>query len=149
MNKLFKNLYINRELHAILFEPVCKKYGLTLTEVHVLLFLNEHERDNTAKDIVGNLKIAKSYVSTAVRTLEDGGYIEGCHEGNDRRSVHLHLCDKAKDIIKESMQVQNQFLEVMIRGISEEEQEILKKCIDKMIENTEYYLSEYFVSKNK
>ena len=36
MDNLFESLYVNRELHAILFEPVCKKYGLTLTEVHTL-----------------------------------------------------------------------------------------------------------------
>ena len=148
MDKLFKSLYVNRELHAILFEPVCKKFGVTLTEIHVLLFLAEHGQNNTAKDIVGNLKIAKSYVSGAVRTLEERGYIEGAHEGNDRRSVHLHLCESAIEIIEESKNVQNHFLKVLTQGFSEKELADLKKSVDRMIENTECYLKEYSVNKN-
>lgn len=149
MDNLFESLYVNRELHAILFEPVCKKYRLTLTEVHMLLFLNDHEQYNTAKDIVSNLKIAKSYVSAAVRTLEERGYIEGCYEGNNRRSVHLHLCENAKEIVKESQQVKKDFLEVMIRGFSEEELKNVKHYVDRMIKNTECYLEECSVNKNK
>lgn len=148
MDKLFKSLYVNRELHAILFEPVCKKFGLTLTEIHVLLFLAEHDTNNTAKDIVGDLKITKSYVSGAVHTLEERGYIEGCHEGHDRRSVHLHLCEAADEIIKESKKIQSQFLEVLVRGFSGDELAFFKRSVDRMIENTEYYLKECSANKN-
>lgn len=143
MDSLFKNLYVNRELHAILFEPVCRKYGLTLTEIHVLLFLYEHEKYNTAKDIVGNLKIAKSYVSAAVRILEESGYIEGFHEGNDRRSVHLHLCEKSNEIVQESLEIQHQFIEALTQGFSERELEDLRRNVRKMMENTESFLKEY------
>lgn len=143
MDTLFRSLYINRELHTILFEPVCRKYGLTLTEIHVLLFLSEHEENNTAKDIVGHLKIAKSYVSSAVRILEERGYIEGCHEGNDRRSVHLHLRENAKEIIQESLKIQKNFLNVLVQGFTEEELENMRKNIRRMIDNTEQFLKEY------
>ena len=60
MNEVFESLYVNRELHAVLFDSVCKKYGLTLTELHVLFFLKKNQECNTATDIVDNLKITKS-----------------------------------------------------------------------------------------
>lgn len=149
MDSLFRSLYIHRELHAILFEPVCRKYGLTLTEIQVLLFLYEHEQNNTAKDIVGSLKIAKSYVSSAVHILEEGGYVEGSHEGNDRRSVHLRLCEKSNEIVKESLEIQTQFTEALKQGFSENELEILRKNMTRLLENAEGFLREYTDRKTK
>lgn len=149
MNKLFKGFYVYRELHAILFEPICKKYGVTITEIQVLLFLNEHEHNNTAKDIGGSLKITKSYVSSAVHDLMRRGYIEGCHEGNDMRSVHLHLRDEAKEIIKESLEVKKRFMRVLLENFSEEEKANLKNSVEKMMGNIECFLKEYSANKNK
>ena len=147
MNEVFESLYVNRELHAVLFVSVCKKYGLTLTELHVLFFLKKNQECNTATDIVDNLKITKSYVSAAVHVLEERGYIEGCHEKQNRRSIHLHLCDKADEIIGESQKVQEEFLTALVEGFSEEEIENFKQYVQRMTENTEKYLRGHMLNK--
>ena len=120
MNGIFEHLYIYKELNEVLFEPVCAKYGISLTELAVLLFLDGNLQQDTATDIVEKMKIAKSSVSASVRNLEEKGLIEGYFEGSNRRTIHLRVCEDAKKIVKEGRQAQKKFLSVIFQGFSEE-----------------------------
>ncbi len=72
MDSIFENLYVSRELQAILFASICSKYKITRTELLILLLLKNNVLI-TATDIVNKLKIAKSHVSTSVRDLDNAG----------------------------------------------------------------------------
>lgn len=145
MNRIFENLYANKELHAVLFGSICEKYDLTLTEILVLLFLkkNKNKESDTATDIVEKLKITKSHVSCSVRDLEERGYIRGIHVGKDRRSIHLQLCDKSTEIIREGEQIQNEFVSIIYRGFSDDELQTLNNYIQRMTENANGYLRDH------
>ncbi len=147
MNRIFENLYANRELHAVLFGSICEEYDLTLTELLVLLFLDKSENGDTATDIVEELKITKSHVSASVRDLEERGYIEGGYEGRNRRTVHLRLCEKSKDVIAAGRRVQNDFISIVCRGFSSDELSALKDYTRRMTENTNRYLGEHGYGK--
>ena len=75
MEGIIDNLFVNRELYASLFGPLCEKYHLTMTEMIVLMFLAKNRGYDTASDIVENLKITKSHVSISLRDLEERGYV--------------------------------------------------------------------------
>ena len=141
MDGILENMYVNRELQALLFGSVCAKYGLTRTEMLVLLFLGKDVCHDTATDIVQKLKITKSHVSASVRDLEERGYIRGFYEGKNRRTIHLQLCDKAEDIIKAGQTVQDEFLSVIFSGFSEEEKNILRGYMQRMTENANEFLT--------
>ena len=67
MNTALENMYAGRELQSVLFYSVCAKYGLTLAELLVLLYLAGNKSAGTATDIVDKLKLTKSHVSMSVR----------------------------------------------------------------------------------
>ena len=69
MDSMIENIYVSRELYSLLFAPVCVTYGVTRTEILVLLSLSNGGGGDTAKDIVRRLGIAKSHVSVSVRDL--------------------------------------------------------------------------------
>lgn len=143
MNRIIENMYANRELHSLLFASVCEEYDLTLTEMLVLLFLNNHQNSDTATDIVEELKITKSHVSASVRDLEERGYIKGVHMGNNRRSIHLQLCDKSTEIVKAGKKLQKEFMSIICSGFSGEELGALEQFILRMTENANRYLSDH------
>lgn len=147
MDDIIDNLYVNRELYAALFNPICSKYNLTMTEMLVLLFLATNTCYNTASDIVEKLKITKSHVSASVRDLSERGYLHGNYEGDNRRTIHLHLCDKSSEIIKEGKRVQEEFLTVISRGFTEEEKKKFRDYIKRINDNANEYLKERFNSK--
>lgn len=142
MDSILENLYVSRELQSMLFGTVCAKYGLTRTEMLVLLFLGKNVCHDTATDIVQKLKVTKSHVSASVRDLEERGYIRGCYEGRNRRTIHLQLCDEAEDILKAGQTVQDKFLSVICRGFSDEEKSVLKGYLQRMTENANEFLKE-------
>ena len=140
MDRIIESLYINRELYTAIFMPVCSKYRLTMAEMLVLLFLSKHGNTGTASDIVDKLKITKSHVSVSVHDLEERGYIQGSHEGCNRRTIRLRLCGSAEEVVREGKQAQERFLSVLTRGFSEQELSAFVDCIRRINENADEYL---------
>lgn len=140
MNIMLENLYVCKELYSFLFHPICSKYGLTPAELLVLLFLASNAECDTAKDIVDKLKITKSIVSVSTRDLEERGYIKGEYFGRNRRTIHLQLCDTAKDIIAEARNVQSQFRSVLGNGFSNEELFLFETYLQRATDNINTYL---------
>lgn len=141
MEGFLENSYVNKELHAVVFEPICHKYQLTHTELLVLLFLKTKEVD-TAKEIVNRFKIAKSHVSTSIRDLEEKGYIEGNYIGSDRRTIHLNLCERSGEVLKDVENAQEEFKKVLMKGFNEDEMLQLKDYLSRMTNNANAYLKE-------
>lgn len=140
MNAVLKNLYVSRDLFSSLFGQVCTKYSLTPAEVLVLLFLANNREYDTAKDIVDKLRIAKSHVSVSVKNLEERGYLEGRYQENNRRTIHLRLCELSGDAVAEARRVQERFLAVLGQGFSEEELAVFTNYLRRVNGNMNAYL---------
>ena len=61
--------------YEILMASVCEKYDLRKLEYDILLFLYHNPKYHTAADIVRIRKSTKSHVSTALKVLEEKGFI--------------------------------------------------------------------------
>lgn len=142
MNVILENLYVSRELYSSLFHSVCTRYKLTPAELLVLMFLANNTEYDTARDIVNKMKITKSHVSVSVRALEERGYLKGCYEGRDRRTIHLQLCEAASDILNDARRVQKQFLSVLGQGFTEEELEKFRGYLQRETDNINRYLQQ-------
>lgn len=140
MDSIFENMYVNKELFAAMFDPLCEQYDLTVAEILVLMYLGKNEVHNTATDIVHKLKIAKSYVSTSVRELERRGYIACYQTEQNRRSIHLQLCPQAAEIVAAGEQAQTKFLRVLMQGFSAQEYVLVVDLLRRMTENANAYL---------
>ncbi|MBQ7871127.1 MAG: MarR family transcriptional regulator [Oscillospiraceae bacterium] len=140
MDGIFESMYLSKELITAVFDPICERYGLTLTELLVLLHLKRDETHNTATDIVHRLKLAKSYVSTSVRRLEQRGYVRGYYTEQNRRSIRLQLCDTAREIVEAGERAQAELLEVVLRGFTPEEVAALGTYLHRITENTNSFL---------
>lgn len=140
MDSIFENMYVNKELFAAMFDPLCERYDMTLAEILVLMYLGKNEVHNTATDIVHKLKIAKSYVSTSVRALERRGYIASYQTEQNRRSIHLQLCPQAAEIVAAGELAEAEFLRVLMQGFSAQELVLVEDLLHRMTENANAYL---------
>ena len=140
MDSMIESLYVNKGLYSALFVPVCAKYKLTMTEMLVLLFLSQDTQYDTASDIVDKLKITKSHVSASMRDLEERGYLRRSYAGRNHRTIHLHLCGGADEIVREGKSVQQKFLSVISRGFTDEELRTLGSYLKRINENVQDYL---------
>ena len=121
--------------YARLLEPICKKWDLTRNELDVILFLANNPEFDRAVDIVNHRGLAKSHVSMSVASLEDRGLLERTADAFDRRTVHLKLTEKAREITDVGCRVQKQFMDYLHQGVTEEQLELMRLFADRVYEN--------------
>ncbi|MDO4482276.1 MAG: helix-turn-helix domain-containing protein [Bacillota bacterium] len=139
MNRLLENIFMSRELYQTILNPVCVKYGITHTEATVLLFLANNPHCDTARDIVERRRITKSAVSAATRDLQERGLIKGKYTNGNHRSIHLTICDSAKEIVEEGNKAQNDFFSVLTEGFTENEKTEFRRYFERVTENISEY----------
>lgn len=139
MNNLFENIFSSRDLYHSLMTPVCEKYGITHTELVILLFLANNPKLDTATDIVEKHRITKSSVSMSVRVLQERGLITGEFTDGNHRSIHLRVCEAAGRIVKDGIEAQKRFLSVMTDGFTDQEKQNLRDYLERINRNIAAY----------
>lgn len=121
--------------YARLLDPICKKWNLTRNELDVMLFLANNPDYDRAVDIVTNRGLSKSHVSLSVADLESRGYLIRREDPADRRTVHLQLTEKAKEITDRGCMAQKRFMEYLHQGVTEEQIRMMQDLVQKVHEN--------------
>ena len=132
----------SRDFYNDLIDPVCKKYGLTQMEFHILLFLANNPECDTAAQIIKKRAFTKSHVSVSVRSLEERGLLVGEYQGINRRTIHLKLTDSAAPIISDGKNVQKKAAEIICRGFSPDEHRKLFEFMNRINTNISDYRKE-------
>lgn len=139
MYKLLESLLDSYELYQSLLTPVCHRYGLSHTEMGILLFLADNPEYDTASAIVSQRHLTKSSVSMAGKSLQEKGLIAGTYADGNSRSIHLRICEAAREIVREGREAEKAFLRILTEGFSEEEMQQLKANFMRMTDNVHYH----------
>lgn len=108
-----------------------KSYAVTASQWGVLVLLIETD-GLTIGAISQKRRIDAPTITGIVSRLEQNGLVERRHDRQDRRIVKVYLTAEGQDIIPYLTQTAETFNEVMVQGLSEEEQRdlLLKiKCV--------------------
>ena len=126
-----------RKAYARLLEPLCRRWGLTRSEMDILLYLANNPGFDRAADIVTKRGIAKSHVSMSVADLEERKLLVCRADPRDRRSVRLTLTDGAWEIAREGQAAQRAFFDRIFAGLSPEELALWQAIVGRVCENIE------------
>lgn len=124
-------------LYADLCKPVCMELGIPQTAFDILMFLTNNPEFDTAKDITRYGGIKKNLVSMHVEKLVNQGYIERQNVPGDRRQVKLVVTDKAFSVTDKGRRVQKYYYDFLIKGLSDEELKVYRKCVDTISDNVD------------
>ena len=119
-------------------KPLCKNLKLPQTAFDILMFLGNNPQYHTARDIVKIRNIKANLVSINVDKLVKEGYLRREEIKGDRRKTKLLCTTKAKPVIKEGQQLQQQFADRLFEHTTKEEKEIfinVMKTMDKNLDN--------------
>ncbi|MDD6194556.1 MAG: winged helix DNA-binding protein [Lachnospiraceae bacterium] len=123
-------------------EPLMQEYDLRPVELDILVFLQKEKSVDTAKGIIEKKHLSKAHISKSIENLRAGGFIQIAEDENDRRILHINLTDKSNEVIRKVNEIYTQCKEIMERGISKEDLEILRKVIAQVNENINRELEE-------
>ena len=129
--------------YELLSSRICDQYGLTQMEYDILMFLHNNPQHNTAAEIVKIRKSTKSHVSTSLKKLENKGFIERIQSEDNKKHIEIVLLDKAELIVEAGINVQKQFAQNVLSGLTEEETHMCIKVFNKICNNAEEYLRKY------
>ena len=115
--------------------PLCHELNLPQTAFDILMFLANNPEYTTARDIVEIRNIKANLVSVNVEKLVQDGYIERQAVEKDRRKTELICTQKALPVQKQGRQLQQEFAERLMAGLSDEDQEKLAVYFSQMEKN--------------
>lgn len=129
-----------RRLLAKEMQPVETKYGLQKIEMQILLYLKRAGEQNTSKDIMRLNMFTRGHISQSLSRLQKMGYVRMEQDPEDRRCTHNYLTDEASAIIRKIEKISRTIREIVLEGVTEEEQKILVDVAQKMNSNIEKVL---------
>lgn len=127
------------------FTPLLERSGLSMREMHVLLFFANNPDYDTARDVTEYRGIAKSQVSRAVELLTARGLLRRAPDGDDRRVVHLSITEEGLPLAREAQAVQAACGRRLLEGISPEEEARFRGLLETVLENGAHLLEEEFL----
>ena len=130
-----ENLLLFHKLYDQALDPVAQEYKLTRMELDLLLFLHNNPDHNTAAEAVRLRRWAKSHVSAAVHSLEEKGLLAASHPPGNRKTLRLTPLPAADGIIRRGAAAQNQFQEILNRGVTPEELRLMEQVFHKIAQN--------------
>lgn len=129
---IFKKIYNQLETG---FNKAYKKYGLTSTQLDILLYLSEKSgTDSTLTDIAAHFSVKHTSVIHVLKVLEKKGFIRrSTIQGT--RSKPILMTDSSRQLIAEVGKKTPLLDEIMFAGLSEDEQKLLGKMLLQIYEN--------------
>lgn len=131
-----------KTLYAKCVGGVCGKHDITRIELDILLFLANNRMYDTATDIVEVRYLSKSQVSVAISHMEACGYLRKEYARDNRKTAHLRICDAASQIVADGQAAQKRFFSIMLQGMTQEEMDGMKRCMDYIFNNINRYLKD-------
>ena len=119
------------------FLPLLERTGLSMREIHVLLFLANHPGQDTAREVTELRGLAKSQVSQAVEVLTGLGILRRQADGVDRRIIHLAITEEGIPLAREAQAIQAACGRRMLAGLSEQERAGFLGLLERVLTETE------------
>src|SRR5699024_11239532 len=121
-------------------QPLEQQYGLYRIDMHILLYLDYAGEHNTSKSIMELNMFTRGHISQALSRLQKKGFVRMEQDLEDRRCTHNYLTENASDAISKIERISKKIKEIVLEGVTEEEQQVLATVAQKMIRNIEKVL---------
>ena len=123
------------KFYAYQFAPLLERTGLTMREIHVLLFLANNPDYDTARDVTLYRGMSKSQVSQAVELLCAEGLLQRTPDEADRRMVHLAITQAGQPLARECQELQERCGTRLLDGLSPEQVRQLRELLETVLNN--------------
>lgn len=110
-------------------------YGLTAAQVPVII-LTCKKPGISQNEVVDELGLEKSVVAKTIGKLMDGGYLIREQNEKDKRAFDLYPTNKALELYPIVVSQGKKCMELLTAGFDQDEKEMLRTLLDRMVENT-------------
>lgn len=134
LNTLLYGMQFRRLLEKEM-QPLETQYGLQKIDIQILLYLKHAGEQNASKDIMQLNMFTRGHISQSLSRLQKNGYIRMVQDQDDRRCTHNYLTEDAAPAIRKIEKISREIKEIVLDGVTEEEQQALESAARKMNDN--------------
>lgn len=120
------------QFYAKQFAPMLERTGLSIREIHVLLFLANNPEYDTARDVTEFRGLGKSQVSQAVELLAARGLLLRTPDKEDRRVVRLAITSRGAPLAREAQEIQSACGRELLTGLTAPERAAFLALLEKV-----------------
>lgn len=115
----------------------CKEFNLTMQQMKVLHFIKTQGGNGicSQKDIQDYMRISHPTTVNILRLLKEKGFVEISVDEKDKRMRTVTLTGQEKGFFRKLSEGRNNMEKRLVRGMSEEEQENLRRYLEQMYYN--------------
>jgi MarR family transcriptional regulator, temperature-dependent positive regulator of motility len=128
----FRANYIAHHYNQPIYEWIWRTYRVTAAE-HVVLYAVGLKAGVTADDVAASSARPKNTLSRAINALIAKRFLTRVQDASDRRRLHLHLTQRGRKIVAETVPVLVRHEEAMFAALSVNEQKVLKNLLTKIV----------------
>lgn len=112
-------------------------YNLTDNQIFILgyVFKNQNKKDILQRDILEILDIRRSTTTEILQVMEREDLIKRVAVSNDKRLKKIILSSKGQEYVKQYEKIFRKIENVLLEGITKEEQEEFFKVLEKIRNN--------------
>lgn len=114
-----------------------KKKDITRVQWMALYYISHQNGSMTQKELASAMMISEPTTVHLVERMEQEGFITRTSSTDNYRAKFLGLTEKGEQILKDLFPLVVEFNREGIDGISEEELDVFKRVMHKMIENVQ------------
>ena len=130
-----------RKLMEKEMQPIETEYGLYKIDVQILLYLKRAGEQNTSKDIMQMNMFTRGHISQSLSRLQKKGLVRMEQDQEDRRCTHNYLItEDASAVIRKIEKISKKIREIILDGVTQEEQKVFASVAQKMTHNIEKVL---------
>ena len=129
-----------RKLMEKEMQPIETEYGLYKIDVQILLYLKRAGEQNTSKDIMKMNMFTRGHISQSLSRLQKKGLVRMEQDQEDRRCTHNYLTEDASAVIRKIEKISKKIREIILDGVTQEEQKVFASVAQKMTHNIEKVL---------
>ncbi len=109
--------------------------GVHRSQHVILMHLASTDEIPSQKELAKAFGVSPAAIVTHLQKLEKAGYITRSASTDDRRNNEIRITEEGRRVVLESRRIFSGIDRIMMRGVTEEEAEMLRRITDKLSQN--------------
>lgn len=124
---------MNKEIEEI-YHKIAKHYNMSDTCFWVLYILYERNEPCTQKEMCDYWSYTKQTINSAIKTLEQIGYIQKGYEENGKTNKKIYLTKRGKEVAKNTVKEIIEIEDRVYKSIDEKELDMVINLLQRPLE---------------
>ena len=113
------------------------QYDVTPAQTHTLLYLHRHQGQVLQCEVIRHLRVKPSTANGILDRMEEKALVTRAVSDSDARRRLITLTEKGETLQEQLHQAFHETEDLMTKGLSAEEKDLLFSCLERVIQNLE------------